>query len=1150
MAGRSFKPSDPNTGRGPIPPTVTFSRRTSSGRYVNLSRDSLDSEMSGVEFSEYTVHIPPTPDNQPMDPAMSMRVVDHPPISQRVEEQYVSSSLFTGGYNSVTRAHLMDKVIESETNHPQMAGTKGSSCSIPGCDGKVMSDERGEDLLPCECDFKICRDCFIDSVKTADGICPGCKEPYKNIEIPTSSVEPGQPLPLPANVGMSKMERRLSLMKSANRSAMMRSQSGLARSQTGVEFDNNRWLFESKGTYGYGNAIWPKDGGFMDDKSESGEPPELLNKPWRPLTRKLKIPAGVLSPYRLLIFVRMVVLGLFLYWRVSNPNENARWLWLMSVICEIWFAFSWLLDQLPKLCPVNRATDLNVLKEKFETPSSANPTGKSDLPGIDMFVSTADPEKEPPLVTANTILSILAADYPVEKLSCYVSDDGGALLTFEAMAEAASFANLWVPFCRKHDIEPRNPESYFSLKKDPFKNKVLPDFVKDRRRVKREYDEFKVRINGLPDSIRRRSDAYNAREEIKAMKLRREATDDELVEPLKASRATWMADGTHWPGTWMVSAPEHSKGDHAGIIQVMLKPPSDEPLHGTDDSSPLDFTEVDIRLPLLVYVSREKRPGYDHNKKAGAMNALVRASAIMSNGPFILNLDCDHYIYNSQAIREGMCFMMDRGGDRLCYVQFPQRFEGIDPSDRYANHNTVFFDVNMRALDGLQGPVYVGTGCLFRRTALYGFDPPRSKDHSGCCNCCFARRKKNASIASAPDEHRALRMGDPDDEDMNPSLFSKRFGNSSFLIDSIPVAEFQGRPLADHPAVKNGRPPGALTIPRELLDASTVAEAISVISCWYEDKTEWGNRVGWIYGSVTEDVVTGYRMHNRGWKSIYCVTKRDAFRGTAPINLTDRLHQVLRWATGSVEIFFSRNNAFLASPKMKLLQRVAYLNVGIYPFTSLFLIVYCFLPALSLFSGQFIVQTLNVTFLTYLLVITLTLCMLAVLEIKWSGISLEDWWRNEQFWLIGGTSAHLAAVLQGLLKVVAGVEISFTLTSKSAGDENDDEFADLYILKWSSLMIPPITIMITNLIAIAVGFSRTIYSTIPQWSRLLGGVFFSFWVLAHLYPFAKGLMGRRGRTPTIVYVWSGLIAITISLLWVAISPPAGSNEIGGSFQFP
>ncbi|KAJ0427879.1 putative 1,4-beta-D-xylan synthase [Helianthus annuus] len=1144
MSSRSPKAVELQQGRGAIPPQVTFARRTSSGRYVNYSREDLDSEIGSGEFMNYTVHIPPTPDNQPMDPS----------ISQRVEEQYVSSSLFTGGFNSVTRAHLMDKVIDSETTHPQMAGAKGSSCQIPGCDGIVMSDERGVDILPCECDFKICRDCYVDAVRTGDGICPGCKEPYKQTDLDKNTVDPRQHLSLPSNTLNSKMERRLSSKMERRLSLMKSTKSALVRSQTG-DFDHNRWLFETNGTYGYGNAFWPKDEGISEDRTgvSGAEQLELLNKPWRPLTRKLKIPAAVISPYRLLALIRMVVLGLFLHWRITHPNEDAIWLWFMSVICEVWFAFSWLLDQLPKLAPVNRATDLNVLKEKFETPSPNNPSGKSDLPGVDVFVSTADPEKEPPLVTANTILSILAADYPVDKLSCYVSDDGGALLTFEAMAEAASFANIWVPFCRKHAIEPRNPESYFSLKKDPFKNKVRQDFVRDRRRVKREYDEFKVRINGLPDSIRRRSDAYNAREEIKAMKLQKETVGDELLQPVKIPKATWMADATHWPGTWMIPSPEHSKGDHAGIIQVMLKPPSDELLNGTDDEAhPLDFSEVDIRLPLLVYVSREKRPGYDHNKKAGAMNALVRASAIMSNGPFMLNLDCDHYIYNSQAIREGMCFMMDRGGDRICYVQFPQRFEGIDPSDRYANHNTVFFDGNMRALDGLQGPVYVGTGTLFRRTALYGFDPPRSKEyHSGCCSCCFTRRKKSSgSVASAPDEHRALRMGDSDDDEMNLSSFPKKFGNSNLLIDTIPIAEFQGRPLADHPAVKNGRPPGALTIPRELLDASTVAEAISVISCWYEDKTEWGNRVGWIYGSVTEDVVTGYRMHNRGWRSIYCVTKRDAFRGTAPINLTDRLHQVLRWATGSVEIFFSKNNALLASSKMKFLQRIAYLNVGIYPFTSIFLIVYCFLPALSLFSGQFIVQSLDVTFLVYLLSITITLCMLAVLEIKWSGIELEEWWRNEQFWLIGGTSAHLAAVLQGLLKVVAGIEISFTLTSKSGGDDNDDEFADLYIIKWTSLMIPPIVIMMTNLIAIAVGVSRTIYSAIPQWSRLLGGVFFSFWVLAHLYPFAKGLMGRRGRTPTIVFVWSGLIAITISLLWVAINPPAGASEIGGSFQFP
>ncbi|KAJ1390894.1 Cellulose synthase-like protein D3 [Sesbania bispinosa] len=121
-----------------------------------------------------------------------------PSISQKVEEQYVSNSLFTGGFNSVTRAHLMDKVIESEANHPQMAGAKGSSCAIPGCDSKRL-------LYRCG--------------KTGGGICPGCKEPYKNTELDEVAVDNGLSLPPPG--GMSKMERRLSLMKST-KSALMR----------------------------------------------------------------------------------------------------------------------------------------------------------------------------------------------------------------------------------------------------------------------------------------------------------------------------------------------------------------------------------------------------------------------------------------------------------------------------------------------------------------------------------------------------------------------------------------------------------------------------------------------------------------------------------------------------------------------------------------------------------------------------------------------------------------------------------------------------------------------------------------------------------------------------------------------------------------
>ena len=78
----------------------------------------------------------------------------------------------------------------------------------------------------------------------------------------------------------------------------------------------------------------------------------------------------------------------------------------------------------------------------------------SQLAAVDIFVSTVDPLKEPPLVTANTVLSILAVDYPVDKVSCYVSDDGAAMLTFEALAETSEFARKWVLSVRNIVLNP------------------------------------------------------------------------------------------------------------------------------------------------------------------------------------------------------------------------------------------------------------------------------------------------------------------------------------------------------------------------------------------------------------------------------------------------------------------------------------------------------------------------------------------------------------------------------------------------------------------------------------------------------------------------------------------------------------------------
>lgn len=88
-----------------------------------------------------------------------------------------------------------------------------------------------------------------------------------------------------------KLERRMS---SALRSDS-NSKSMLLRNQT-QDFDHNHWLFETKGKYGIGNAYWEEGESFDHESGMSMQ--DFMDKPWKPLTRKINVPPEVISPYR------------------------------------------------------------------------------------------------------------------------------------------------------------------------------------------------------------------------------------------------------------------------------------------------------------------------------------------------------------------------------------------------------------------------------------------------------------------------------------------------------------------------------------------------------------------------------------------------------------------------------------------------------------------------------------------------------------------------------------------------------------------------------------------------------------------------------------------------------------------------------------
>ncbi|KAH6778605.1 cellulose synthase like E1 [Perilla frutescens var. frutescens] len=295
---------------------------------------------------------------------------------------------------------------------------------------------------------------------------------------------------------------------------------------------------------------------------------------------------------------------------------------------------------------------------------------KKKLPAVDIFVCTADPILETPSLVIGTVLSVMSYNYPSQKISVYLSDDGGSELTFYALFEASKFARYWIPFSNKYNVEPRSPRVYFS-------HNIVADsssFAQEWTNVKQLYKDMSSRIDSAV--AKGRVPEFN-RYQHKGF-------------------SEWNS--------------EVKKHDHQSTLQILI-----------DGWNP-EATDIEgNRLPTLVYLSREKRPGWHHNFKAGSMNALIRVSSEISNAPIILNVDCDMYANDPDAIKDAMCFFLDeKQGSQTCYVQYPQQYNNLIKNDVYANQNFTTNKIELSGLDGFGVALYVGTGCFHRRESLSG----------------------------------------------------------------------------------------------------------------------------------------------------------------------------------------------------------------------------------------------------------------------------------------------------------------------------------------------------------------------------------------------------------------------------------------------
>ncbi|XP_031263386.1 cellulose synthase-like protein B4 [Pistacia vera] len=683
----------------------------------------------------------------------------------------------------------------------------------------------------------------------------------------------------------------------------------------------------------------------------------------------------------------LFLLFCLLIYRLMSLN-NYGLAWFLAFLCELWFTFNWILIVCTRWTPMLYKPFPERLQQRVP-----------ELPPMDVFVTTADAVLEPPILTVNTVLSLLAVDYPANKLACYVSDDGCSPLIFYSLVEATKFAKLWVPFCRKNNIQVGAPFRYFLDESKP-SSANSRDFQKEWKYMKEEYEQLSRCIEN--------------------------AAQQPFPIGLTGELAVFS---------------QTELRNHPTIVKVLW-----ENKEGLPEG-----------LPHLIYVSREKRPKNPHHYKAGAMNVLTRVSGLMTDAPFMLNLDCDMFVNNTQIFQQAMCLMLGSKNEQDCaFIQCPQLFYDR-PQDLLLLHEYIG-----KGIVGIQGPYYGGTGCFHRRKVIYGLWPDEAENQGK----------------------------------LYDNVLLKECGNSKEFITS-----------AVH-ALKGKTDYFASNLSKSLEAAHQVA------SCSYEYGTGWGKKFGWIYGSLVEDILTGLTIHTKGWRSGYCSPDPPAFLGCAPPDGPAVMVQQKRWTTGLLEIFFSKHNPVIGTLKGKLQFRqcLAYLWLLVWGFRSIFELCYATLPAYCILTNSNFLPKVQEPGIYFIVAPFVIHHLYTLSEFIRTGFSVYSWWVGQCMARIVTMTAWLFGVINVILKLLGLSEMVFEITQKglsTSSDGGDDDDEGKFVFDESPVFVSVTTVVLVHLTALATGLLGPQPISVGKGSGL-AEFFCSVFLLVAFWPIVEGLF-RKGK---------------------------------------
>ncbi|XP_029131075.1 cellulose synthase-like protein H2 [Cajanus cajan] len=321
------------------------------------------------------------------------------------------------------------------------------------------------------------------------------------------------------------------------------------------------------------------------------------------------------------------------------------------------------------------------------------------------------------------------------------------------------------------------------------------------------------------------------------------------------------------------------------------------------------------------------------------------------------------------------------------------------------------------------------------------------------------------------------------DEDPTPSIEEKLFTIFNYPDGIASGSRREGKLVEEISIQQFGRSKEFVNSAADALEGSAyfandihsnlIEAATQVADCGYEYGTCWGEQMGWLYGSVSEDIPTGLNIHRKGWRSECCITDPIGFTGCVPGGLVSTMIQQKRWFSGHTAVLFGKHSPIMGMlfGKIQFREALSYMwliTLGLRgPFLVCYvaLLTHCIITNTNIFPkglGIWIAIALFVIYNVHTLVEYLAI-----------GLSMRHWWNGQRMCIIRTTTASFIGFLSGMLKLLEISDTVFEITEKehqTSGADGDNVDAGRFTFDESPVFVVGTTILVMHLIAMLIKF--------------------------------------------------------------------------------